>query len=290
MSRLPKGFAASVLFPSLSLGMLFLASTGCEEVAPTSSRIASSATNLETSSRDAHLHTEYRKAVFRLVQQEARWAKDWPRPDHWSENQCPADSPQEEANGELLTRVIDARWERKSPLPMSLTQALSTAELNDIRNLLGQENARTAGKRTETALEGLTHLESITHAAVFHVIHHEPARVIHKLGQIRPEWVPGVLSAWLVIHRANDLEPLCQTQIVVQNQLKDAPLSRRLRPELMARFERELYAQSWAEAKSRLTRISRTFHLPAAPVAPQGEPTGAELAQASGASAEGLLP
>jgi hypothetical protein len=176
-----------------------------------------------------------------------------------------------EADRTLLLRSQDSRIVRKHLLPLLLTAHLSSHDLDPVRQHLSGADAEFSAallgrpvshKAARMALAELSALERRRFAGVYHVIHYGAPRLIHKLGRRRPEWVPGMLDAWLAVYQRDDEHSLCQVRVTVRNDTRDAPIRRRRRSQTRERLIRQLGRALRAQSRIALARISSALRLP----------------------------
>ena len=98
---------------------------------------------------------------------------------------------------------------------------------------------------------------------VYHIVEYAPPALIHKLGKMRAEWVPGCLVAWLAIEDLESSAVVCQTRVLVRNDVTDEPVFRRTKSEVKQRLIAELAQGLRGESARALAKISSVFRLPA---------------------------
>jgi hypothetical protein len=164
------------------------------------------------------------------------------------------------AGRRLVLGVRDARFEKKNLLPLDLTGRLTEPNLHALRQELalspkGRPLDASLGARVEA-------LDARRFALVFHVTEHFGAERVFRKDRSRWEWMPGTLVAWLAVHDAGSGKALCQTLLVVKNDVKGASVAARLKSDTRERLTRELGRDVRAEAKRALTRITSALELP----------------------------
>lgn len=164
-----------------------------------------------------------------------------------------------EASRVLTTRFAEARPEAKALLPMSVTERLELPQLPLLESALSGVHGPEASTR---ALARVAELRQSRFIGVFHVTRFGMPRWIWRLDRKKPEWVAGHLETWLALHDAQSGERLCQTRIWIENDTKDAPLTRRLRADVRDRLTAELGRALEAETPTALRRLSHTLSLP----------------------------
>jgi hypothetical protein len=87
--------------------------------------------------------------------------------------------------------------------------------------------------------------------------------LIHKLGKMRAEWVPGCLVVWLAIEDLDTSDVVCQTRIIVRNDVTDEPVFRRTKSEVKERLISELGKTLRGDSARALEKISRVLRVPA---------------------------
>lgn len=189
-------------------------------------------------------------------------AKEWPALRTAREEKCD-DARWQGLPVEARTLVLavrDARFEKKQLLPLDLTAPLTAPKLHALRDALallppGQPPA--AGVTDEIASLG-----GRRWVGVFHVTEHYGADRVFRTDRGRWEWTPGTLVAWLAIHDAESGSVLCQTQLVVKNDTRSAPLAPRLKSDVRQRLTRELGRDVKTEAARALRRITAVLEMP----------------------------
>jgi hypothetical protein len=167
----------------------------------------------------------------------------------------------------LMLAAHDARIGAKHLLPLDLMRQIETGELSDIDRLFDQPPELGGQIRSEPlaqqALGALSAVSKRRFRGVYHIVEYAPPALIHKLGKMRAEWVPGCLVAWLAIEDLDRSEVVCQTRIIVRNDVKDEPVFRRTKSEVKERLIAELGQGLRGESVSALEKISSVLRLPA---------------------------
>lgn len=170
------------------------------------------------------------------------------------------------ASRTLVLRAHDARIGAKHLLPLDLVQRLETGELTKIDRLFDQPPELGGKIRSEVAARqalGAIELASKRRfRGVYHIVEYAPPALIHKVGKLRSEWVPGVLLAWLAIEEMDSGSLICQTRVLVRNDVIDEPIFRRTKSEVKERLVAELARALRAESVRALAKISNQLRLP----------------------------
>jgi hypothetical protein len=199
----------------------------------------------------------------RLSQTLGDWiAKDWSAPRGTREEKCD-DAQWKDLPAEARTLVLavrDARFEKKQILALDLTGHLTQPKLHALRD----ELALLAPGRapSEIVTDEIEQLAKRRFVGVFHITEHYGAERVFRVDRGRWEWLPGTLVTWLSIHDATSGASLCQTQLVVKNDTRGAPLAVRLKSDTRERLTRELGRDVRVEATRALRRISAVLELP----------------------------
>ncbi len=192
-----------------------------------------------------------------------RWiSKEWPALGSAREQRCD-DSSWEGSSQEqrVLALVLrDARFEKKDLLPLALTGPLTQPKLHELRDTLALSppgQPPPAG-----VVDEISALAASRFVGVFHVTEHFAADRVFRTDRGRWEWLPGTIVAWFAIHEARSGAALCQTLLVVKNDVSSAPLAPRLKSDTRARLTRELGRDLRSEAARALRRISAELEMP----------------------------
>jgi hypothetical protein len=161
----------------------------------------------------------------------------------------------------VLALVLrDARFEKKDLLPLALTGPLTQPKLHELRDTLALSppgQPPPAG-----VVDEISALAASRFVGVFHVTEHFAADRVFRTDRGRWEWLPGTIVAWFAIHEARSGAALCQTLLVVKNDVSSAPLAPRLKSDTRARLTRELGRDLRSEAARALRRISAELEMP----------------------------
>ena len=98
---------------------------------------------------------------------------------------------------------------------------------------------------------------------VYHILGFAPPALIHKLGKMRAEWVPGWLVARLAVEDRHEGRVICQTRVLVRNDVRDEPVFRRTKSQVKERLIAELGGTLRSESAPALAKITRVLRLPA---------------------------
>lgn len=162
----------------------------------------------------------------------------------------------------LVLAVHDARFEKKRLLALDLTDALTQPKLHALRDELA---LAAPGQTPSAALtDEVESLAKRRFVGVFHITEHYGAERVFRMDRSRWEWMPGTLVAWFAVHDAKSGAALCQSLMVVKNDVTSAPIAARLKSDTRERLGRELGRDVRAEARRALARISSELELPEA--------------------------
>ncbi len=188
-------------------------------------------------------------------------------PKRLAEQRCPDDAlrASAETEREIALRVEDARFEKKTLLPLRLTNELVSVDAAALETATLPDSTRKETELDETLVKRVEWLASRRYLGVFHVTDYGAPKWIHRIDRLKPEWVPGYLVAWLVIHDAKTGEPACSTLVHVKNDVGGAPIAARERSETSDRLTRALGAALRGEAPRALARMSAVLHLGGGP-------------------------
>ncbi len=170
----------------------------------------------------------------------------------------------EEGARVLSTRVVEARPEARTLLPLSISELLESTSLSRLESALSSMGSEADRRLAQDEVRSLATQRFI---GVFHVTRFQEPKWIWRLDRKKPEWVPGHLETWLQIHDAQSGERLCQTRIFVTNDTREAPLTQRQKAVTRERLTAELGRETRKEAQGALSRISRALSLPRAALA-----------------------
>jgi hypothetical protein len=186
------------------------------------------------------------RAAFRRHELASRWARSFAVPHGLERRACPSEVLQAPASKRVVVLARDARVEPRDLLPLRLTERLASPELAVLQADVS------ASEPTDRVLSKLDELSLRRFAGVFHVLDYQAPRRIRRIDRPRPEWVAGILVAQFAVYDLDRHEPLCQAHIVVRNDVRDAPLSRRLEAQVRERLTRALADELKQEARRAL--------------------------------------
>ena len=176
-----------------------------------------------------------------------RMARKFPPPSRRRTQKCPDDeiaaATKDGESATLALIVQDERIQARSLVPLRLTRFVSSPDLAAI-DATSSWGVTAPLARVRAAVRQLEAAQALRYAAVHHVIHYSQPKRIRKLNKRRPEWVPGWIISWLVVHDLESGSPQCQIRVQARNDVSSAPLSARLksdtRRELVAALGQEL--------------------------------------------------
>lgn len=183
-------------------------------------------------------------------------------PKHFGERRCPDDVIARPS--ELVLRVKDARYEKKLLLPLLATRHLTWPDASALEQVVVREQ----GELAPGVVPEIETLSAARHVGVFHVIQFSPPRRIFRPNKIKPEWVPGIVTAWFAVHDAKGGAPLCSTHMLVKNDVSQAPLMLKLRAETADALTESLGRELRSRAPAALDRMSKLLTMPAASAPP----------------------
>ena len=192
-------------------------------------------------------------------------------PSRWREAECPDDRlaglDLDLAVKTLMLKTHDARIGAKHLLPLDLVRRIETEELDRIDRLFDQPPELGGKIRSEgIAKQALLALEAASKRrfrGVYHILEFAPPALIHKLGKMRAEWVPGWLVARLAVEDLHEGRVICQTRVLVRNDVRDEPVFRRTKSQVKERLIAELGGTLRSESARALAKITRVLRLPA---------------------------
>jgi hypothetical protein len=193
-----------------------------------------------------------RRVAFRRHEVQSRWSRAFPLPERTGRRTCP---PLAKPDTMLLTLVRDSRIEPRHLLPLRLTERLASSELAMLA-------ADTAGsKNHEDTLRHFDQLSARRFVGVFHIVDYAAPQRIRRIDRPKPEWIAGVLVAAFTVYDLDRHDPQCHVQLVVRNDVKDVPLSRRLQARVRERLIDELADLLHSEAERAIGGITRELTL-----------------------------
>jgi hypothetical protein len=147
---------------------------------------------------------------------------------------CPDDLlPRSNEQTSLAVRVVDVRADRKELLPLSLRSALGCAP------------------------EGATP----RYVAELQIESYASPRLFRRLDAPHSEWAAGHLRAHLLVEDVAEHTTLCQAEVSVRGDARDAPIKRRLRESTRSALQQELQRRARTGMVSALSGISSVFEL-----------------------------
>lgn len=232
---------------------LLLALVACETRAPVAARATESASPkaaAENVDRSA-LHARLRPWLDRHDALPKKLAQ-LPCPD-----QALRQSGLSDDERTLAWRVEDARYEKKSLLPLRVTRELVSPSPADLEATLTDARADEAKR----AAEAVSWLERRRFVGTFHVVDYAAPKVIHRIDRAKPEWVGGWLSAWLVVHDAKTGAALCATPVHAKIDTSKTSLDKRRRSELTEELTSSLSLALRQAAPGALSKITSELSL-----------------------------
>ena len=195
------------------------------------------------------------RAAFRRHELASSWARSFPVPRGVGHRACPSDLLQAPASKRVVVLARDARVEPRDLLPLMLTERLASPELAVLQADVS------ASEPMESVLSKLDELSLRRFAGVFHVLDYQAPRRIRRIDRPRPEWVAGILVAQFAVYDLDRHEPICHAHIVICNDVREAPLSRRLEAQVRERLTRELADELKQEARRALGDLGAALHV-----------------------------
>jgi hypothetical protein len=177
-------------------------------------------------------------------------------PKHFAERRCPDDVVARPS--ELILRVEDARWEKKSLIPLRVTKHLTWPDASALEQVIVREH----GELEPSVVPQVETLAAARYVGVFHVIQFSQPRRIFRPNKIKPEWVPGIMTAWFAVHEAKGGPPVCGTHMMVKNDVSQAPLMLKLREETAEALTEALGRELRAKAPAALGKMSQLLSMP----------------------------
>jgi hypothetical protein len=255
-------FRRSALLPLLAAGSVALAA--CEETIDSTRRQSAEPSLAAVDLRETSNTVAFRRHEI------ARRLRAEPAPAGTRERVCPDDRLKslalEPSSKVLMITTHDARIGAKHLLPLDLVRRIETRELDQIDRLFDQSPELGGKIRSEPlARQALGAIDAVSKRrfrGVYHIIEYAPPALIHKLGKMRAEWVPGWLVAWLAIEDLETSEVVCQTRVLVRNDVAGEPVFRRTKSEVKERLIAELGRSLREESARALGKISGVLRLP----------------------------
>jgi hypothetical protein len=183
------------------------------------------------------------------------------------EARCPDPSIRAETgDDESRTLVLgseDARIDTRHLLPLSLTRKLASERGESTspspEPLAGALPSPLAMSRTLREIESSRRRR---YGGIFHVTEYASPQLKHRAGKMRPEWSPGMLVSWLLVHDFETGELICQTKLSVQNDVRDEPIGARTKSTVRERLVMELALETRQKSIKALARITSVLKLP----------------------------
>ena len=179
-------------------------------------------------------------------------------PEKLRETPCPSFGELGARERTLSLRVIDARYDTRSVLPLRVTRHLIEPDLNALDAVLGGIEPGDV----EGALAQVARLEERRYVGAYHVIHYASPRWFVRTTTMRPAWNAGRFDAWFVIHDAKTGEAKCAARVTVNGDATNAPLRTRLRSDTRDRLTTELGERTRSATEDALGRITGELRLP----------------------------
>jgi hypothetical protein len=111
---------------------------------------------------------------------------------------------------------------------------------------------------------------------LFHIAAYRAPHLILKRGQRKRHWTPGVLVTWLVIYDMERAEPVCQVNLSVQSDVREASLRWRDRTHTQQTLIEQLGKDLRSRSEEALRSISSELRLPDDGTAPATKPRSAQ--------------
>ena len=249
---------------SVPLLLAFSLAAACEENTDQSRKQSSPPTAAAIDLREASNTVAFRRHEM------ARRLHAEPSPPGTRERPCPDDRLKalglDTSLMVLMLTTHDARIGAKHLLPLDLVRQIETRELDQIDRLFDQPPELGGKLRSEPlAQQALGAIDAVSKRrfrGVYHITEYAPPALIHKLGKMRAEWVPGCLVAWLAIEDLDRSEVVCQARVLARNDVTGEPVFRRTKSEVKQRLIAELGHDLREESVRALGKISSVFRLP----------------------------
>ena len=180
-------------------------------------------------------------------------------PEKPKETPCPSFGNPSAREGTLSLRVIDARYDTRSVLPLRVTRHLTEPDLNELDSVLA--GIEPAGD-VDGALAQVARLRERRYVGAYHVIHYAGPKWFVRTTTMRPAWDAGRFDAWFVIHDATSGEAKCAARVTVNGDATNAPLRTRLRSDTRDRLTTELGERARSATEDALARITSELRLP----------------------------
>ena len=204
------------------------------------------------------------RVAYRRFEVTERLAGELPRPERFREQACP-DSALDASASTLLLATEDVRYEAKHLLPLDMLERLLGADRRfaaHARRFSDATPASLSDEEAESALAELDQLAKRRYKAVYYITDYASPKLVRRKNRVRSEWLPGVVASWLVVHDLRNGRALCQTQVIVRNDVTDEPISRRMKATVKQRLVTELATALRSDGQMALARISKTLRFP----------------------------
>jgi hypothetical protein len=244
----------------LSVLAFFLACSGCDE----RRREPAAQAAPPALARSPQAKALAQRVAYRRFEVTERLAGELPRPERFRERACP-DAMLDRSASTLLLATEDARYEPKHLLPLDMLEQLLGADRRfaaHARRFGDTAPASLGDDEAERELAELDQLAKRRYKAIYYITDYASPKLVRRKNRVRSEWLPGVVASWLVVHDLRSGEALCQTQVIVRNDVTDEPISRRMKATVKQRLVKELATALRSEGQVALARISKTLRFP----------------------------
>jgi hypothetical protein len=233
---------------------IVLISAGCAQApAPSEDRPAA----MLKQSSDQPRPVEIRTA---RAQIRAALERPLPSPKRLKESRCSDLGTLTEDERELSLRVVDARYDTRSVLPLSVTRNLTEPDLNQLDSVLaGIESA----DKPRAALDQVARFSKRRFVGTYHVMVYGSPKWFVKAGKLKPSWDAGRFDAWFAVHDAATGLPRCAARVTIIGDASGAPLRARLRSETRDKLTSALGERARQATSEALARIAPELRLPA---------------------------
>ena len=167
----------------------------------------------------------------------------------------------------------DARLDQRHVLPLRALAPLRSDELGGWRRKYAPGVNEFTGWHAvrfedpdvaASALDQLLKLQRRRLMGVYHVLDFRQPRWVHKINRLHPEWLRGTLLAWLVVYDLRSDDALCQVQITVHNDVRNASVRIRLRSDTRNELVTQLGTKLREETTAALRQITSVLRVPPA--------------------------
>jgi hypothetical protein len=204
------------------------------------------------------------RVAYRRFEVTERLASEPARPEKFREQPCP-DAELDATAPALVLATADVRYEPKHLLPLDLLERL----LGDDRRFGAHAlrfgdttRAALSDEQAEDELAELNELAKRRYKGVYYVTDYASPKLVRRKNRTRSEWLPGVIASWFVVHDLRGGKALCQTQVIVRNDVTDEPISRKMKSSVRQRLIGELASALHTQGKLALARMSKTLKFP----------------------------